>query len=266
MSEIDNSNNLTVADAIANLESPDIGLRMYAAWWLGKFRVNEPEAIDRLIRALSDTDDRTPEGGYPLRRNAARALGKIGDRSAIDSLILALDCEDFYVCEAASEALGAIGSPECQTKLRELLARGLDEDRQVSGDFELPYDAIIEALGELRITAAAPEIERYLSHPLDRVKYAAARAMYQLTHDGIYGDMLVTALAGDDLQLRRAALTDIGAIGYLPGAKAIADTLAENSLKLISLKGLLENQIYHSPEDRLSDGAIEVMKLMDSLL
>jgi hypothetical protein len=36
---------------------------------------------------------------------------------------------------------------------------------------------------------------------------------------------------------------DLGAIGYLPAASAIADTLAENSLKLISLKGLLETYL-----------------------
>jgi phycocyanobilin lyase alpha subunit len=41
---------------------------------------------------------------------------------------------------------------------------------------------------------------------------------------------------GPDLQLRRAALMDVGAIGYLPAAEAISQTLAENSLKLISMK------------------------------
>jgi phycocyanobilin lyase subunit alpha len=77
------------------------------------------------------------------------------------------------------------------------------------------------------------------------------------------------------LQLRRAALTDVGAIGYLPAAAAIAQTLAENSLKLIALKGLLEKQINpvgargRTPvqaEAELSPGAIVVMDLMDGLL
>ncbi|MHC5827181.1 MAG: HEAT repeat domain-containing protein, partial [Nostoc sp.] len=59
---------------------------------------------------------------------------------------------------------------------------------------------------------------------------------------------------------------DLGAIGYLPAADAIAQTLAENSLKLISLKGLLEYQVNHTAASTLSAGAVKVMNLMDSLL
>jgi phycocyanobilin lyase alpha subunit len=61
-------------------------------------------------------------------------------------------------------------------------------------------------------------------------------------------------------------LADLGAIGYLPAAEAIAETLAENSLKLISLKGLLEHQVKGTATTTLSAGAIKVMNLMDSLL
>ncbi|PSN79868.1 phycocyanobilin lyase, partial [filamentous cyanobacterium CCP4] len=36
---------LTVEQAIANLrQTADTGLRYYAAWWLGRFRVSEPAA------------------------------------------------------------------------------------------------------------------------------------------------------------------------------------------------------------------------------
>jgi phycocyanobilin lyase alpha subunit len=94
--------------------------------------------------------------------------------------------------------------------------------------------------------------------------------MYQLTPDpqaaSQYGDRLIQALAVDELQLRRAALADLGAIGYLPAAQPISATLAENSLKLIALKGLLEKQLQLSPLPHLSAGAIEVMALMDRLL
>lgn len=81
---------LTVEQAIANLRSPDLSLRYYAAWWLGKFRVREPAAVDALIAALEDEADRTELGGYPLRRNAARALGKLSDRRAVPGLICCL--------------------------------------------------------------------------------------------------------------------------------------------------------------------------------
>ncbi|WP_375493967.1 HEAT repeat domain-containing protein [uncultured Nostoc sp.] len=259
---------LTVEQAIANLESADLGLRFYAAWWLGRFRISETAAVTGLIKALEDEADRTPEGGYPLRRNAARALGKLGDRQAVSPLIACLDCSDFYVREAAAQSLEMLGDPVCVPVLINLLQVGLHGEQLISKqpDLSQPYEAILEALGTLRATELTPLVKPFLEHPIELVQYAAARAMYQLTQEPVYGERLVQALGGEKLQLRRAVLADLGAIGYLPAADAIAETLAENSLKLISLKGLLEHQVNHTATSTLSDGAMKVMNLMDSLL
>jgi phycocyanobilin lyase subunit alpha len=271
---------LTVEQAIANLTGPDLGLRFYAAWWLGRFNVREDRAVARLIEALGDEADRTEEGGYPLRRNAARALGKLGDGSAVPGLIGALDCPDSYVREAAAQSLEMLGDASAVPKLVERLAIGLVDGALVAEqpDLREPYDALIEALGTIcsdrRGAHSAPNPEAiaqlitpFLAHPVQRTQYAADRAMYQLTGEAQYGNLLIEALRGDDLQLRRAALTDVGAIGYLPAAEAIAETLAENSLKLIALKGLLEKQVAGSAlPAELPEGAIRVMDLMDGLL
>ncbi|MEA5624265.1 HEAT repeat domain-containing protein [Nostoc sp. UHCC 0251] len=260
---------LTVEQAIANLESADLGLRFYAAWWLGRFRIGEAAAVTALIKALEDEADRTPEGGYPLRRNAARALGKLGDRQAVSPLIGCLDCSDFYVREAAVQSLEMLGDPVCIPALIKLLALGLQGEQLISSkqpDLSQPYDSILEALGTLRATEFTPLVKAFLEHPIELVQYSAARAMYQLTQEPVYGERLVQALTGEKLQLRRAVLADLGAIGYLPAADAIAQTLAENSLKLISLKGLLEHQVNHITPSTFSEGAIKVMNLMDSLL
>ncbi len=260
---------LTIEDAIANLSGADLGLRFYAAWWLGRFRVIEPRAIALLIQALADEDDRTPEGGYPLRRNAARALGKLSDRTAVPALIGCLECSDFYVREAAAESLGMLGDSAAIPALQKILNTALSEGELVpKSDREQPYDAVLEALGSLNAKDSIPQIQPFLKHQIERVQYSAARAMYQLTQEAVYGERLVQALTNSNLQLRRTALADLGAIGYLGGAEAIAQTLAENSLKLISLKGLLEHQVgkMSPPTPTLSDGAIKVMKLMDSLL
>ncbi|MDZ8185552.1 MAG: HEAT repeat domain-containing protein [Nostoc sp. ChiSLP02] len=259
---------LTVEQAIANLQSADLGLRFYAAWWLGRFRISEPAAVTLLIQALEDEADRTPEGGYPLRRNAARALGKIGDRQAVMPLIACLSCSDFYVREAAAQSLDMLGDRVCIPGLMELLKAGLQGEQLKSQqpDLSQPYDAILEALGSLRATESIPFVKPFLEHPIELVQYAAARAMYQLTQEPVYAERLVKALKGDKLQLRRAVLSDLGATGYLPAAEAIAETLAENSLKLISLKGLLEHQVNNTANSTLSPGAIKVMNLMDSLL
>jgi phycocyanobilin lyase alpha subunit len=65
------------------------------------------------------------------------------------------------------------------------------------------------------------------------------------------------------LKLRRVALGDLGAIGYMAAAEAIAQSKVENSFKLIALKGLLEHQLATFD---MGDDAIRVMNLMDSLL
>jgi phycocyanobilin lyase subunit alpha len=266
------SESLTIEQAIQNLQGEDLGLRFYAAWWLGKFRVVDPVAIQLLIQALEDEADRTPEGSYPLRRNAARALGKLGDTSAVAGLVACLDCTDFYVREAAAQSLEMLHDTSCIPILVRRLKQGLNlsaaEPQLVTQqpDMAEPYDAILEALGTLKAQDALDWIAPFLEHPVERTQYAADRAMYQLTGDAMYGNRLIAALSGKDLQLRRAALADVGAIGYLPAAQAITNTLAENSLKLISLKGLLEHQIDPQSPDTLSEGAIQVMDLMDSLL
>ncbi len=263
-----NGESLTVEQAIANLEGADLGLRFYAAWWLGRFRVRETGAVIGLIKALEDEDDRTPEGGYPLRRNAARALGELSDRQAVPALIQSLQCSDFYVREAAAQSLEMLEDAQAISPLINLLNMGLQDEQLVpeQPDFSQPYDSILEALGTLQAQEYISLVMPFLDHPIERIQYSAARAMYQLTQQDIYGERLIRALEGEDLQLRRAALADIGAIGYLPGAEAITQTLAENSLKLISLKGLLEHQVKQTPSPHLSADVVRVMNLMDSLL
>lgn len=267
------SDNLTVEQAIANIQGNDLGLRVYAAWWLGRFRVDEPLAVDVLMDALTDEDDRTKAGGYPLRRNAARALGKLGDRRAVVPLVSCLECSDFYVREAAAQSLETLGDQACIPTLIELLKGNIEGTLPAPEQMDLaePYDSILEALGTLGAQEAVDLIQPFLDHDVDRVQYAAARALYQLSVNpkqaAQYGNRLIEALDGDELQLRRAALADLGAIGYLGAADAIAETLAENSLKLIALKGILEKQIEAEVDNEsLPAGTIHVMELMDGLL
>ncbi len=267
---------LTVAQAIANLtQTQDKGDRYYAAWWLGRFEVREPAAISALLVALQDEGDRDTDGGFPLRRNAARALGKVGTSRAIPPLIDCLDCADYYVREAAAQSLQMLGAKESLEPLLKLLEGSVAAAIEVPGKPHLvqPYNAVLEALGELGGPETTAVVEPFLSHAVPQVKNAAARAMYQLTGDSDYVRSLLDTLTCDDLQLRRSALLDLGEIGYLPAAEAISNTLAENSIKLIALKGLLEKHLQKASSESISDentlisdNACRVMALMDSLL
>jgi phycocyanobilin lyase subunit alpha len=259
---------LTVATAIANLtQTKDAGDRYYAAWWLGRFRVQEPAAISALLVALENESDRNAEGGFPLRRNAARALGKLGDRRVVPALIACLESPDYYLREAAVQALESLAATDGLGPMTALLAGGLEAAVEIPGKPHLaqPYNAILEALGSLGNAQSVAVIEPFLAHTVPQVKNAAARALYQLTGDPNHAEVLVSSLSNPDLQLRRSILLDLGEIGYVPAAAAIARTPAENSIKLISLKGLLEAQV-KAAEIHLSDCACEVMALMDSLL
>jgi phycocyanobilin lyase subunit alpha len=259
---------ITEEEAIARLEqTEDLGQRYYAAWWLGKFKCQNPRAIAALILALEDDLDRSPDGGYPLRRNAAKALGKVGDRTAVEPLIKCLACSDYYVRESAAQGLEGLGFPEAREPLNRLLTGGVEAAVKHPDKPHLvqPYEAIIEALGTLKATEAIPLIKPFLEHSVPKVQYAAARAMYQLSGDPRYGEQLVSALQGQQLALRRSAMMDLGASGYVQGAEAIAQAYAENSLKLIALKDLLEYQ-FKLDQQELSPSSIKVMELMDSLL
>lgn len=269
---------LTPEIAIQNLrQTEDLGLRYYASWWLGKFRVNSPEAISALLLGLEDNRDIAPDGGYPLRRNSAKALGKLGNSEAVLPLIKALDCEDYYVRESAAQSLEMLGDKRAIAPLTALLHPAIKNEQltaygtdTVTGKPHLyqPYEAILEALGTLQAKNEVNLLKPFLKHPTPKVSYGAHRALYQLTGDDIYGAKLVEALQGKELQLRRSALMDLGAIGYVKGATAIASAYAENSLKLIAMKGLLEHQIKFDQQTNqsLSHDTIMVMDLMDSLL
>jgi phycocyanobilin lyase alpha subunit len=272
MTDIDiTSESLTKEQAIANLQQTvDPSLRYYAAWWLGRFRVTDSVVITALEAALEDTSDRSPDGGYPLRRNAARALGKLGQSSVVPALIRSLECEDYYVREAAAQALAELRDQRCVPALLDLLRGGLEAAVKVPNKPHLtqPYAAIIEALGMLDAVDAVPHIQPFLEHDFATVQNSAARALYQLTGEQHYADRLMTTLHSKNLQLRRSALMDLGAIGYLPAAEAIASALAENSLKLIAMKGLIDNHLSVSGEASpdLTERSIAVMQLMDGLL
>lgn len=260
----------TVERAIANLQSPDLSQRYYAAWWLGKMRIDE--AIDPLLAAMEDEEDLTDLGGYPLRRNAAKALGKLQNPKAIPALMRSLSCEDFYVREAAAEAIATIAmipdgytvAQVCIPPLKELLQSGKPLE---GNEFAQPYEAILEALGRLKANSAKSQIETFLDHQVPRIRLAAARAMYGITGEQEFAEQLVKGLKSPDVNLQQAALTDLGEIGYLPSVHAIAHCAVENSFKLFALRNIVNAHLPKIDQEQdLMETLQQVMLLMDDLL
>ena len=251
-------NEVQALDWLRQLEDP--GQRYYAAWWLGRMRSNHPEAVPLLIQALTERGPRPdPASGIdepnPVARNAARALGKLADSRAVDPLLTALESSDDGLREAAARSLGQLGALKARQAILQRLAPGplvAGAPRPGTSRLTEPCEALLEALGALgwqnedgsTVTDRKPLLEvvqAYVDHERPLIRSAAYRSLLQLTQEDCWGEQLVNLLLHNELQVRRAALLDLGVTGWRPAGAAVAGTLAENSLKLIALRGLVEN-------------------------
>jgi phycocyanobilin lyase alpha subunit len=257
-------------EALARLrQSDDPSMQYYGAWWLGRNRSQHPEAVPLLIAALKQRRPRDPGAGVEenaVARNAARALGKLAPaaRAAVPELLAALDDADDGLREAAARALGDLRATEAVAPICARLAGGpapAGARQHHCPRLVEPCEALLEALGD--IGAATPAvlavIEPFIDHDWPLIRSAAARALLQLSGDPRWAEPLLALLGDSQLQVRRAALMDLGAAGWRPAAAAISATLAENSLKLIALRGLVEN-------GRGEPGDEALLLTMDNLL
>lgn len=82
----------------AALDSPNDLIRLYSLHCLGELK--NAGAVPKIMQLLAS------DANFAIRRNAAIALGKIGDRSSVNALISAISDKSWYVRIAATEALG----------------------------------------------------------------------------------------------------------------------------------------------------------------
>lgn len=106
-----------------------------------------------------------------VRTSAARALGGLGPRAAVDPLVhLLRHDESKSVRFTAAQALGAVGD----TRAVPALVEALEDD-----------DATVQvwaafSLGRLRARAAVPSLVRLLDAPAMSVRWSAAIALLQI--------------------------------------------------------------------------------------
>jgi phycocyanobilin lyase subunit alpha len=240
---------ISEAEALRRLrQTDDQSLQYYAAWWLGRMRSRHPDTVPLLRSALRQRQPRDPSAGVEhnaVARNAARALGKLEDPSVVPDLLAALHDDDDGLREAAARALGELRALEAVAPICARLASGpagAGAPQANSPKLQEPCEALIEALGAIGVAdpAVLEVIEPFSDHERPLIRSAAARALLQLTAEERWGDALLELLQHPQLQVRRAALMDLGAVGWRPALEPIRATLAENSLKLIALRGLVE--------------------------
>jgi phycocyanobilin lyase alpha subunit len=261
---------ITEAEAIERLrQTADCSQQYYGAWWLGRMRSRHPEAVPLLRVALRQRRPRDPGAGVEenaVARNAARALGKLSPaaNAAIPDLLASLDDNDDGLREAAARALGELRA----TAAVPLLCRRLASGPAGAGALQPgtprlvePCEAMLEALGEIGVAThdVLAVVEPFARHEWPLIRSAAARALLQLSGDEAWARVLIELLEHPQLQVRRAALMDLGSAGWRPALQPIERTLAENSLKLIALRGLVER-------GRGEPGETALLDCMDRLL
>ncbi len=146
-------------------------------------------AVDTLLEALNDTEG-------TVRRYAARLLGNIGDKRAIEPLGMALYDTHFEVGQAAAESLAGFGAPGLkilaealhhpEVWLRQHAIAGLTlsgDKRIVPPILEMLNDPerevqkqAIQALGELQDERALPALQAIIINRADKEMYTLAKA------------------------------------------------------------------------------------------
>jgi len=271
-----NGDPISEEEALRRLRlTDDPSAQYYAAWWLGRNRSTHADAVPLLRQALSQRRPRDIGAGVEenaVARNAARALGKLGSaaQAAVPDLLATLEDDDHGLREAAARALGELRAAAAVEPLRRRLESGpavAGAQQPGTPRLQEPCEALLEALGDIGV--APPEvlavIRPFVDHDRPLIRSAACRALLQLTGEAHWGQQLVALLRHQQLQVRRAALMDLGAAGWRPALEPIASTLAENSLKLIALRGLVENGAGESAAGQ-GPGTMAVLEAMDALL
>ena len=82
----------------ASVEDPDFNVRCLAVLGLGKLDANNPEAIDRIKRAISDTD-------LQVQIEGLKVAGRMNAKTLLNSILDSLSSKNKWVRMAAVEAL-----------------------------------------------------------------------------------------------------------------------------------------------------------------
>jgi HEAT repeat protein len=153
-----------------------------------------------LVEALQDTDE-------SVRESAAKALGMLGEASAVEPLTCALEDEAGPVRSAVASALGDIGDTAAIAPLLAQMEReshGLKPSGlAVAVSWEDARPSIAWALGQLRDPIAAPCLCDCLKDSSPYLRFSAAQALGEISDPRSL--VVLRAMLTDDPQLSAMA-------------------------------------------------------------
>lgn len=154
-----------VEQRIKELKSEDPKVKRDAAWALGE--LGDKRAVPKLIERLEDED-------VGVRSEAAWALGELGHKSAVPKLIERLEDKDAWVRKNVAWALGNIDDKRAVPKLIEILE---NKDAGVRS-------AAAWSLGDIDDKRAVPKLIKLLEDEDEDVRSAAAVALKKMGYKG----------------------------------------------------------------------------------
>ena len=154
-----------------------------------------PEGVQAVVETLLAHPDPS------RRKEAAVALGEIGDESVIPALARALGDPGKEVRAAAAGALASRGPPAVDVLIGSL----------GDANWVVRYRAA-EALGFIREERAVPTLIRVLGDSRDHVRYMAAKGLGRLGDRRAVGP-LTAALSDGNEFVRRAAREALASLG-----------------------------------------------------
>lgn len=185
-------------DLLEALHSGDVRLRRHAAWALGRIGERDRAAAASAIPGLLAALRRP---GGRMREVSAWALGRIGSVNAVPALREALSDRNSVVRRAAAEALGLTGSALESAPLRTQIVLGLE--KLLADPDRSVRRAAAEAMGRIADPDGLSGLFDALTHADRDTRWAAAWAL------GRYGRSararLIVALGDPDPLMRQAA-------------------------------------------------------------
>ena len=154
-----------------------------------------------------------------LRRDAAQALGEIGDAAAMEPLIGALKDPKRDVRDAAVVAIGELGG---DPRAVEVVAGNLQSGKSIE------RDEAASALGKMRHEAGMEYLLPALKDQDFFVRRSAAVSLGQIGHPGAV-EALSQTLKDEDKDVREAAASALGDIGTAAAVAPLVQSLGDES-------------------------------------
>lgn len=183
----------------------------------------DTKCIPALLYCLNDKS-----ANYKMRFQAAEALGKIGDKNAVESLINVVSDEDeksVYVRESAAVALGMIGDMRAIDPFLAIL----EAKKNFLDKFTFLKERVIEALGKINFASTERVISAFknaLEDDSPQVRINAIECLMNSGADEAY-DIIKTKLHDIDEEVVRNTVV---ALYNLKGKDALFEILKDENL------------------------------------